>query len=148
MAGHTDLAGKRPVRLNWRDFPHFTARDFVCPCGCGRAEMDPLFMQRLQRLRGRLGFALPVSGGFRCPAHDARSGYGRRGGPHTTGRAAHVAVSGMQAYRLLALATELEFSGIGIRQRGPVRHIHLDMLASAPGWPRPVLWVRYPDPAG
>jgi hypothetical protein len=50
-----------------------------------------------------------------------------------------VAVAGADAIRLLVLAAEFGFTGIGVQQKGEGRFIHLD---DVPGTllPRPAIW--------
>ncbi len=108
---------------------NFTEDEFTCHCGCGRMEMDPIFMAKLGLLRTILRFPLVVSSGFRCPAHnDAVSTTGTTG-PHTTGKAVDILINRRLATVLLQFALNSGFTGIGIRQHGPDsnRIIHLDM---------------------
>ena len=126
-----------------RDFdawPDFSRKEMQCRCGCGLALMSPSFMDALQNLRNTAGFPLPVSSGYRCPTHNATVSRTGATGPHTTGRAADIRVTGLQARELLALAGN--FTGIGIAQRGPhqLRFIHLDILSRDVGRPRPWVW--------
>lgn len=104
------------------------------------AHVAPQFVERLDALRERLGAPLIVSSGYRCQAHNARVSSSGRFGPHTTGRAADLAVSGAVAFRVLALAAELGFTGLGVQQRGAGRFVHLDDLPAASDRPRPWVW--------
>lgn len=123
----------------WR---HFTAEELGCRCGCGATweMMHPGFMTMIARMRHDLGFPLPVTSAYRCPAHDAQIG-GR--GPHTTGRAIDIAVYGDRAHALLGASLAAGFTGIGISQHGPLakRFIHLDTLKGVDGYPRPWVWT-------
>ena len=58
-------------------------------------------------------------------------------GAHASGQAADVACNGQEAYKLLKLALELGFTGIGVNQKGGGRFIHLDTLTQPP---RPNVW--------
>ena len=126
------------------DWPHFSEEEMRCRCGCGRADMDREFMRALEMLREVVAFPMPVTSGFRCPAHDAAVGGSERkgAGPHTTGKAADILVSGERAYRLVRAALELGFRGIGLKQRGPQegRFVHLDMLGKEEA-ARPRIWT-------
>lgn len=128
--------------LNWASYPNFTENEFRCPCGCGRADMQANFMSRLQDLRDDMGFPFVVSSGFRCPDHNASVSTTGRSGPHTTGMAADILISGAKAHQLLNGSRTHWFTGIGISQKGPMekRFIHLDTLPAAPGQPRPTIW--------
>ncbi len=96
-------------------------------------------MARLERLRQAFGKPMRLSSAYRCPDYNARVSHTGLTGPHTTGRAVDVLISGEEAYRLVQLALEYGFTGIGIAQRGPYerRFIHLDDLE---GDLRPRVW--------
>lgn len=118
-------------------WPHFSRGELACR-HCGAVAMDPTFMARLERIRMAFGRAMPISSGFRCPVHDAEVG-GK--GPHTTGHAADVRISGAAVYELVGLALFEGMIGIGVHQRGDPegRFLHLDDLAGT-RWPRPRVW--------
>ncbi len=113
-----------------------------CPHCKGR-EIEGHFLMRLDQLRDAVGFPLRVSSGYRCPAHNAKGSSTGPDGPHTTGRAVDLAVSHWQAHRVVAEALKLGFTGIGVKQHGPGRFIHLDDLPADVGRPRPTIW-SYP----
>ena len=119
--------------------PHFHKAELACKCGCGMLpEQD--FMDKIEELRVACGFALIVTSAARCPDHnDKVSGTGRSG-PHTTGRAIDLAVDRGKAYLITAMAIKRGFSGLGFKQKGEGRFLHLDDLPNAPGQPRPVIW--------
>ena len=128
------------TKLIWSRWPNFSRGEFVCRCGCGRADMDEGFMDALQHLRVRYGKPMIISSGFRCPAHNARvSPATGLTGPHTTGRAVDVRVTGLEAYDMLVLAAPWGFDGIGIKQHGPMegRFLHFDTIKKGP---RPRVW--------
>ena len=106
---------------------------------CGAYEMDDTFMQRLDQLREDMGFAFPVTSGYRCSKHPIEA---RKTAPvaHTSGRAVDIGVKGEEAYRLIEGAIELKFKGIGIAQKGKSRFIHLDDIPNSPDRPRPWIW--------
>lgn len=125
--------------MTWR---HFRAEEFACK-HCGLNLIDHGFVTELDDLRHHLGFALPISSGYRCPDHNSKVSSTGRNGPHTTGRAADIAVSHGRAYDVLQAALMMKFTGIGIQQKGLSRYIHLDNLPNATGQPRPTIW-SYP----
>jgi zinc D-Ala-D-Ala carboxypeptidase len=49
-------------------------------------------------------------------------------GAHASGLACDIGVQGEEAHRLLALALEAGFTGIGVQQKGSGRFLHLDTL--------------------
>ena len=118
---------------------NFTPAEVACKCGCGMLpEQD--FMDRVQWLRDVVGFSLPVGSGARCPAYNAKVSKTGLAGPHTTGRAIDLEVDREKAYRVMAAAPSLGFTGIGVQQKGDKRFIHLDDLPNMPGQPRPTIW--------
>ena len=128
---------------NSTPWPHFSDAELTCQCGCNRQEMDTTFLTKLETLRLAFGKPMPVSSGFRCPMHNAQASHTGLSGPHTTGLAVDIRVSGEDAYHLLALALQHGFTGIGLSQRGAhsSRFLHLDMIKPGPGRPRPTLWT-------
>jgi len=121
---------------------HFTVDELRCKCGCGKADMDPHFMNKLHAIRKTLDFPLPVSSGFRCSDYNQRVSKTGANGPHTTGRAVDIAISGKEAFFLVQYAANFHMQGIGVKQSGPneQRFIHLDDLLEKDGFPRPRIW--------
>ncbi len=126
--------------LDWSCWPNFSADELRCRCGFGRADMNERFMDRLQAVRSVLGVPMRITSGFRCPDYNARVSSTGRNGPHTTGRAVDVAVSGETALKLVRIALAHGFTGIGVKQKGPHggRFLHLDDLDA--DYPRPSIW--------
>ncbi len=128
--------------MTWEVIEHFSPHEFKCRCGnCGSdgKEMDMRFIARLDALRKEFGTPMSITSGYRCPIHNNHvSSTGLRG-PHTTGRAADVGISGADAWLLVLLSN---FGGIGINQRGPYnkRFIHFDDLEGH-AHPRPRIWT-------
>ena len=97
-------------------------------------------MDKVEKLRDRLGFPLPVNSAYRCPEYNNLvSGTGLTG-PHTTGRAIDLGGSHSRSLETLRVALSMGFTGFGIKQHGSGRFIHLDDLPNADGQPRPHLW--------
>lgn len=118
---------------------HFTIAEFACK-HCGQNNIDYKFVELLDELREQCGFPLVVSSGYRCPTHNAKVSSTGKTGPHTTGRAADLAVSHGQAVTVLRKALSMGFTGFGVQQKGGGRFIHLDTLPNAPGQPRETIW--------
>lgn len=127
---------------DWDAYPNFAHHEMVCSCGCGRADMHPVFMDRLQRVRRQFRQPMVITSGFRCPDYNDRVSSTGRDGPHTTGRAVDVAVVGGEALDLLVMARGQGFTGIGVKQHGPHngRFVHMDDLPDHYAGPRPWLW--------
>lgn len=98
--------------------------------------MQPEFMAKLQALRTAYGKPMRITSGFRCAEHPIEAKKAQPGA-HASGCACDVGVEGADAHRLLTLALQLGFSGIGVQQKGGGRFIHLDILTSGV---RPTVW--------
>lgn len=124
--------------------PHFSTAELACRCGCGLLP-KPESAARLERLREICDFPFKVNRGASCPAHNAKVSSTGTDGPHTTGQAFDLGVSGERALRLVDRAREVGFTGIGVKQHGPHerRFVHVDDLPNADGQPRPWIW-SYP----
>ena len=121
--------------MNWSDYPNFSAKEFNCH-HCGANEMNPEFMAKLQQLRTVYGAPMRITSGYRCPQHPIEAKKAAPG-PHTSGQACDISVQGAEAHRLLKLALEAGFTGIGVQQEGLGRFLHLDTLESKN---RPTIW--------
>ena len=125
------------------DWKHFTRGEFKCRgtdcCGGSNLIADD-FVDMLDALREACGFPLVVTSGYRCGKHNQRVSSTGANGPHTTGRAADLAVDRSRAHKVLKHAMAMGFTGIGVQQKGGGRFIHLDTLENGPGQPRPTVW--------
>ena len=106
-------------------WPSFTVAEMACKCGCGSLP-DPVFMDWLQHVRNSFSNPMPITSGARCPAHNAAVG-GAAESAHMLGMAADVSVSGHAAMRLIGVAHLWGVKGLGLKQHGPSRMVHLDI---------------------
>ena len=118
--------------VNWSLYPNFSREEFICRCGCGRADMNRDFLAKLQKLRLVTG-PLKITSGFRCPDHPEERKK-KAPGAHSAGLAADIVPLKAGKYELLKAALDLDFVGIGVAKS----FIHLDTGHPAAG--RPVLW--------
>jgi hypothetical protein len=126
--------------LDWSRWPNFSESEFACKCGgCGGSiVMEPAFLDRLQRVRDAVGFAMSVTSGYRCSAHPEERK--KKGGPgaHHHGVAADIACDGGRAFHLMRAGLAAGMTGFGFSQRlGRPRFIHLDCRDRPP---RPNVW--------
>ena len=120
---------------------NFSRAELACK-HCGELHMPVADIDRLQRLRDKVGHVLIVSSAYRCPTHNNAVSKTGRDGPHTKG-AVDIAVSNVvEAFHLLVAAVALGYTGIGVNLTGPLekRFLHLDTLDDSPESPRPALW--------
>ena len=119
---------------------NFSRAELACK-HCGELHMPLADIDRLQRLRDRVGHVLIVSSAYRCPTHNNTVSKTGRDGPHTKG-AVDIAIHGPEAFHLLVAALALGYTGIGVHQTGPLekRFIHLDAIDDTAELPRPALW--------
>jgi len=101
--------------------------------------MQPDFMYKLNSLREAIGGPITLTSAYRCREFNRSIG----GGPaHMVGRAVDISVHGGSALALLATAVTLGFTGVGVKQHGTGRFVHIDTLT--PGEyetsPRPWIW--------
>ena len=104
---------------------HFRLAEFACK-HCQANLMDDTFLARLDDLRDRCGFPLIVNSGYRCPDWNEKVSSTGRDGPHTTGKAADLAVDRARARTVIAVASQMGFAGLGVQQKGAGRFIHID----------------------
>ena len=118
---------------------HFSTDELKCRCGCEIPGMDEEFMRKIETLRVEYEKPLGVSSAYRCPEHNSRVSKTGLSGPHTTGQAIDLRVSGEDAFNLIEIALVMGMTGIGVSQKGlhGARFIHLDNLI---GNNRPWIW--------
>jgi uncharacterized protein YcbK (DUF882 family) len=116
---------------------YFKLDEFKCKC-CGKSQMDIGTLRKLDNIRHELRKPMLVSSGYRCPHHNDSVSSTGMNGPHTTGQAVDILISGKDAYDLILVAYANGMTGIGVSQKGPhtSRFIHLDDLETN----RPTIW--------
>lgn len=121
--------------MDWSRYPNFKADEFKCS-HCGDNEIKPELLDKLQALRSKYGKPMRVTSGYRCPQHPIEAKKPAPG-PHSSGLACDIGVEGADAHKLLGMAIEAGFKGIGVQQKGTGRFLHLDLIA---GPNRPTVW--------
>ena len=119
-------------------YTYFSHDELACPC-CGQQAMDPVFMDRLMSMRQMLGFPFPVTSGYRCKLHNAEVG-GTELSAHLTGHAVDIAVRGEQALYIVVNALDFGMKGVGVKQHGSSRFVHIDDIDGSEKQPRPWIW--------
>jgi zinc D-Ala-D-Ala carboxypeptidase len=121
----------------WKYFDPAVDKKMTCSCGCGRMELDDKFMQKMIRIREIVDEPFMITSGFRCPEHNNKvSSTGFRG-PHTTGHALDIAVTGSRMrWKLIEAAMKVGISRIGIGKN----FVHIDDLTFFDGFDEEVIW--------
>jgi uncharacterized protein YcbK (DUF882 family) len=120
---------------NW-PYEYFERSEVECECGCGGIPTRNLLVS-LELLRLKYNKPIIITSGFRCKEHNAKVGGGKNSA-HVLGLAVDVKVSGADAYYLVRDAIAMGFTGIGVKQKGESRFIHLDI--SQESFNRPMIW--------
>ena len=121
-----------------KGWKYFTEDEMKCK-GSGTCEMDPQFMVKLDALRKKFGKPIIITSGYRSPEYNISIG-GSKNSAHVQGKAADIAVSHADEYKIIGSAIELGFTGIGVSQKGSGRFIHVDTADNTAKQPRPHIW--------
>ncbi len=112
---------------------YFAHKELECKCGCGKADMDDMFLERLDMLRYKYNRPIILNSAYRCSNHNENVG-GVANSSHTKGLAVDIKCSGSEKYWLLKHAMGLGFQGIGVASS----FLHLDDKTESP---RPNVWT-------
>lgn len=93
---------------------YFTLDEFRCQhCGAlPENGMNPVLLEKLDKLRELAGRPVIVTSGYRCPVHNAEVG-GVPDSQHTKGNAADITCDGLTVDELADLAVQVGMDGIG-----------------------------------
>jgi uncharacterized protein YcbK (DUF882 family) len=121
-------------------YPYFSQKELASP-DTGDHHMNADFMMKLIALREDYNAPMIVSSGYRTPEHNDSVSSTGSNGPHTFGKAVDVVIDRGKAHKLLTLALDHGFTGIGIKQNGEGRFLHIDDLGNhETAGPRPTIW--------
>ena len=110
---------------------YFTVDEFNCQ-HTGENQMDPEFMEKVDKLREHCGFPFVITSGYRSPDHPLEATK-EIPGTHAQGIAADIKItSSAQRYSIIKGALEHGFTGLGVAGD----FIHLDTRGSLP-----VIWT-------
>lgn len=102
---------------------YFNSNEFDCPCPeCSKTLIDDNLVSLLDKLRGHFGKAINISSGYRCTAHNASLKNAAPNSYHIYGKAADIAIAGIEASELAKYAEACGFKGIGLYST----YIHVD----------------------
>jgi len=118
---------------------YFTPAELRCQ-HTGKDGIHFEFLAKLNAVRHECGFPFTVTSGYRAPEHPIEAKK-TRPGAHASGRAVDIGVRGAQALRVIEVGLKHGMTGIGVKQKGSSRFIHLDDLENgATRAPRPTIW--------
>ena len=102
---------------------YFSAKEFrACVPSCSIEQMEPGFLELLDRVREAAGIPLVVNSAYRSPAHEKKMG--RKGtSSHCEGKAMDIRCStSTNRYKIIKAALECGIRRIGVAKT----YIHLD----------------------
>ncbi len=109
---------------------NFHLSEFECPC-CHTVKIEPGLLDKLQKLRDLTEGPLYITSGYRCKRENERVG-GVLHSYHLYGMAADVYSKSVSLEKLLDLAAQVGFRGIGYYpKRG---FLHLDIREKPRFW--------------
>lgn len=120
------------MKAKWSEYKNFSESEFRCS-ETGENDMEHGFMLRLQALRSAYGKPMVITSGYRSPKHSIEAKKATPG-THAQGIAADIKCSRGEAHKILKLAMEMGFTGIGVQQKGNARFIHLDTRDEPTVW--------------
>lgn len=110
---------------DWSKYPSFSKAEMDCK-ESGKNDMQPIFMETLQKVRDECGFPFPITSGFRSLTH-SREIMKTKPGYHPRGLAADIACNATDAWKIAKVAIKHGMS-VGVSQReGLPRFVHVDL---------------------
>ena len=120
---------------------NFNREEFACKCGCGTNHIKDELIDVFQDIRTVSGVSMTVNSGYRCPNHTVEASKHKGPGEHSEGWCGDIGISHLDAFKVLGAAmANPKVTGIGIKQKGKNRYIHIGIGPAKEGRPRPHLW--------
>ena len=95
---------------------YFTLDEFECKCGCGKNDMNKLFLHKLDNARSLADVPFVINSGFRCKKHN-KNEKGSDTSSHPLGWAADIACSSShKRYKIFEGLILAGINRIGIRK--------------------------------
>lgn len=102
---------------------YFQEKEYACKCGCGKADLSNLMLEKLDAIRELLGRPIILNSAYRCVEHNKSVG-GTSDSSHTRGYAVDIrAVSSREKYELVKAAMSMGVNRIGVYSN----FIHIDI---------------------
>jgi uncharacterized protein YcbK (DUF882 family) len=121
-----------------KSWKYFTEDEVKCK-HTGLCNMDDDFMHKLDIIREEVGVPFIITSGYRDKTHPIEAKK-KTPGAHASGKAVDILIRGKDALKLIEVALKHGITGLGVKQHGDSRFIHLDDLESQPNRPRPTVW--------
>jgi len=121
-----------------KSWKYFTEDEVKCK-HTGLCNMDDDFMHKLDIIREEVGVPFIITSGYRDKTHPIEAKK-KTPGAHASGKAVDILIRGKDALKLIEVALKHGITGLGVKQHGNSRFIHLDDLESQPSRPRPTVW--------
>jgi uncharacterized protein YcbK (DUF882 family) len=112
---------------------NFKLSEFTCNDGSGKVLYSPVLIDKLQKLRDKLGKSIRIVSAYRTPEHNKKVG-GAPKSQHMEGIAADIKVSGVTPLDVAKAALSVGFTGIGIYTHDGNYFTHVDVRASKSYW--------------
>jgi len=103
---------------------NFHIDEFRCRCGCGRAEVQQKFVEKLQRLRNLCRRPIIIVSGYRCSDYNRKIG-GHPNSYHCQGLAADIYSPDILPPQLYEYIERMNFEGVGYNKFR--FYIHVDI---------------------
>lgn len=112
------------------DFPHFSAIEFKCPCGCNGypAQLDAKLLYRLEMLRRHFGKPVHITSGLRCRTYNSTLVGSSKTSAHIVGRAVDVYISGVKPEQIVRYwkSRNFGYAYCGTANMGNAAHVQVD----------------------
>lgn len=108
---------------------NFSLKEFQCKDGSDTVLVEGKLVEKLQKLRERLGKPILINSAYRTPAYNKRVG-GAPKSQHMLGLAADVQVKGLTPAQVAEHAKAVGFTGIGLYDT----FTHIDVRSNVARW--------------
>lgn len=109
---------------------YFVSTEFDCHCGkCATTYIDEQLVIYLQKIREHFGKPVTINSGYRCVTHNKAVG-GASKSNHLLGKAADIAIKGVEPKEIAKFAESIGVKGIGVYKT----FVHIDTRETKYYW--------------
>lgn len=128
------------IVLDWTKYAPYISREEMACKHTGKCGMQDYFLDILLAIRLEYGKPMNFTSGYRDPSHPIEAKKAKPG-EHSDGTCVDVAVSGIDAFRLMSIALKHGISRIGVKQDNKgTEFLHLGIGGGASRVPVPSIW--------